>query len=176
MASTEAKRIRTGVPAYDASSVLTGEVDRALETAVVVLVAAGFRLVGKTTSSAELTASPTIAQQNPLLGASRLRISFQEGRISVAAELGGVAYLGRLVHIVPMVGSLVLCVVLGVIFTLAFDEAQGSAARNATLAVLLVQVLILAVIGPLLARRLEARTCKAIDTFVASIRVIAADL
>jgi hypothetical protein len=164
------------VPTYDASVVLTATIDRALPVSLVILTAAGFRLVGKTAVSAELTAPPaTSARHNPLLGASRLRVSFQEGRLSVAAELGGVARLSRFVHVFPVVLALGLALTLGAIFTIAFEGAQASAARTATLAVLLAQVVIWAALGPLLARRIEARTRKAIDVFMVNVRLIAAD-
>jgi hypothetical protein len=163
------------VPTYDATAILTGQIDRALHASVVILTAAGFRLVGKTTLSAELTAAPLISSRHPLLGASRLRLSFQEGRISVAAELGGVAYLSRFVQIFPIVLAAGLCVTLGVIFTLAFDGQQASSARTATLAVLLGQVVIWAIVGAWLARRIESRTRKALDAFVASVRLIVAE-
>ena len=169
------KRGSTQSPTYDTSIALGDDGERALHTALLLLAAAGFRLAGKTSSSAELTATPSAGSlRNPLLGASRLRLSMQEGRLSVAAELGGAAYLSRLVHVFPLGLMLALGISLGVVFSLAFDGDQASDARTATLAALLGQVVLWAVVGPLLARRFEARTRKALDTFVSNVRLIVA--
>jgi hypothetical protein len=169
------KRGSARAPTYDTSIALGDDGGRALETSMLVLAAAGFRLAGKTASSAELTAPPSAGSlRNPLLGASRLRLSMQEGRLSVAAELGGAAYLSRLVHVLPLGLMAVLGLSLGIVFSLAFDGEQAADARTATLAALLGQVVVWAVVGPLLARRFEARTRKALDTFVANVRLIAA--
>jgi len=169
------KRGSTHSPTYDTSIALGDEGARALRTSLVVLAAAGFRVAGRTASSAELTAAPSFGSlRHPLLGASRLRLSMQEGRLSVAAELGGAAYLSRLVHVFPLGLMLALGLSLGVVFSLAFDGEQAADARTATLAALLGQVILWAVVGPLLARRFEARTRKALDTFVANVRLIVA--
>ena len=160
---------------YDTSVALGEDGERALRTSLVVLAAAGFRLAGKTASSAELTAPPSVGSlRHPLLGASRLRLSMQEGRLSVAAELGGAAYLSRLVHVFPLGLMVALGLSLGLVFSLAFDGEQASDARTATLAALLGQVILWAVVGPLLARRFESRTRKALDTFVSNVRLIVA--
>ena len=170
------KRGSSSTPTYD-TSVALGDDDgeRAVRTSLIVLAAAGLRVVGRTASSAELVAPPAVGSlRHPLLGASRLRLSFQEGRLSVAAELGGAAYLSRLVHVFPLGLILVLGLSLGVVFSLAFDGEQAADARTATLAALLAQVVVWAVVGPLLARRFESRTRKALDIFVANVRLIVA--
>ena len=169
------KRGASQARTYDTSVAIDGEGAEALRAALLVLAAVGFRLIGKTLSSAELTAPPAAGSlRHPLLGASRLRLSIQEGRLSVAAELGGAAYLSRLVHVFPLALILALGLSLGVVFSLAFDGDDASGARTATLAAMLGQVVLWAIVGPLLARRFEVRTRKAIDDFVSNVRLIAA--
>src|SRR3569833_1947512 len=54
------KRGSTHSPTYDTSIALGDEGARALRTSLVVLAAAGFRVAGRTASSAELTATPAV--------------------------------------------------------------------------------------------------------------------
>lgn len=148
---------------YSASKPFRGDVDKALTFAVTALTPMGFRVERKSTDSVELTA-PRLqrTRQSALVGASRLRVLHRSGELIVEAELGGVRRLARFVLVFP----LVLCVFLGVVFTvinLATDQVGAWLPAGVAIGV---NVIVWLVIGPLLARHLKRKTLASLEALL----------
>jgi hypothetical protein len=158
---------------YESTAPLKGNSVRALDAAAIVLTSAGFKLVRKTTSVAELTAVPDDRfHQNPLVGASRVTLTTAGGRLSAVAELGGVARLVRLLRIFPTVAILAAGIAMGLVVLFVWRDrrpivwAVPGVFVGADLVFLLVIV-------PLVARRFESRTRSALDTLVSNAALMA---
>lgn len=158
---------------YESTVLFKGNSVRALDAAAMVLTSAGFKLVRKTTSVAELTAEPkTEFHQNPLVGASRVTLTTAGGRLSAVAELGGVANMVRQLRILPTVGILGMGIVMGVVVVFVLRDqrpimwAVPGVFVGADLVFLLVFV-------PLIARLFESRTRSALDTLVSNAALMA---
>ena len=137
----------------------------ALDAAVDALAGAGFRLVGRTPSEAELTGpGMTSSRQDPLVGASRISLS-SGGRLEAVAELGGISRMARFLRWFPPALGAALAVVLVAVFAasdLGYDAVIGGAV------IPLVATSPWIILGPVIARSLRQRTVAALDTLVAN--------
>lgn len=152
---------------YSATVPLPGGRQDVLADARAMLLAAGFRAAGANPGSATfLSPGLNSTRQNPLLGASRLRVAARGGRLSVDAELGGARRLGRFARFFPPLLCGSLAVLFTVVFSLQFDSLIWMPAVYGTTG-LLAGVWLL--VGPVLQRTIRRSTQTALDNFVAAL-------
>lgn len=139
----------------------------ALEKARAVLLAAGFR-AGASERGGVVFLGPGLnsTRQNPLLGASRLRLVARGERLSVDADLGGARRLGRFARFFPPLLCLALAIVFTVVFTFKFDTLAWMAPVYGTTGLLAAVWLL---VGPVLARAIRRNTWTALDELVAAV-------
>jgi len=89
------------VPTYEATENFRGDARRVMDCLATSLTAAAFRIESAGESTL-LAIAPRMynTRQNPLLGASRIELRVAGSSLSARAELGGVAWLMRLVGII----------------------------------------------------------------------------
>lgn len=151
---------------YTKSVCFEGDTAKAFDLAASALTGLGFRISSRDASSLEL-AGPgmTGTRQSALLGATRLQIARGAHDLSIQAELGGVRTMTRFVTLFPLALSLSLCLILGALFSAAFDHrgwvwpVLGGTGANA---------LVWLFLGPWMARHIRNRTCRAIDALLDS--------
>jgi len=142
---------------YTASIAFDGKCDDALELARIVLATNGLKVNVK--GSSELLAQgPGLfnTRDNPLLGATAVTIRIAEGRIDLAAELGGVKRMRTFLFVFPPALGLVLVVLF---LTLGMEW------RHVLLTVA-VAICPWIILSPVLARWVSSRTLRAIDTLL----------
>ena len=142
---------------YNKSVPFNGSASTAIETAQLQLMANGFKLdqPGET----ELIATGRgmhSTKQNPIVGASHVRITVSSSSINICAELGGVKFMQRFVYIFPPA--------LGGFLALVFAFIPNFPKRVPLMALL--PILPWLVISPLMARWIKNRTTKALNTLV----------
>jgi hypothetical protein len=149
---------------HSGSCRLKTDPDRALERATAVLVAVGFRTRERGVGSAVFE-GPGMRnnRQNPLLGASRIRLVARGGKLNLEADLGAARKLGLFARIFPPA----LCLCLGLVFTLVVGFLQDN-----TLWMLPVYstvgglTLLWLILGPFLARWILSNSRRALDGFL----------
>jgi hypothetical protein len=151
---------------YTASLPFDGNVSQAFGLAEAALSGLGFRITQRTAAELELTGPGMNSnRQSPLVGASRIHLRGGHRELVLEAELGGVQRMQRFVMLFP-IG---LVSFLGVVLTVVFWATQGpglwlapvaaATGGNAALWLLL---------GPLMARSIRSRTCRALDALLAN--------
>ena len=144
-----------------------GNTGEAFQLAEAALTAIGFRLTERTADSLELVGpGMNSTKQNPLVGASRIHVRGGSGKLDLDADLGGVAWLSRFVLVFPMGLVLGLGVVFTVVFGVLFGLGMWLAAVWGALGANAVMWLLL---GPWMARRIRARTERALDSLLANL-------
>ncbi len=123
----------------------------------------GFRIVKKNDEMVEVT-GPGLnsTKQDPLLGASMIRLSGRVGTLNLEAELGGAQFLSNFVRRFPFM----LCIGLAIVMEITF--ALTLPGRNA-LWFGLVPILAASpwiIIGPLMAKSILKRTENSLETFL----------
>ena len=97
---------------YEKSVPVAGDAGRAMETVVAALTLFGFRVAGKREAEVELLGPGMYSsKQNPLVGASRVVVRAESGRLAIHAEFDAVRRLIRTVGLV-ILGMAVLFLVL----------------------------------------------------------------
>src|SRR5689334_8239393 len=107
---------------YSSSQPFRGDSEKAFGLAETALTALGFRLMGRTPARVELVGpGMNSSRESPLMGASRIELLSGGGKLSVEAELGGVARMSRFVTLFP------ICLVLslGVVFSVVLGMGVG---------------------------------------------------
>jgi len=155
---------------YAASLPFHGNPDKALDLAVAALTALGFRLNARTPESAQLSGpGMNNSRQSPLVGASQLELRALPGTLSLAADLGGAQRMMRFIRIFPIA----LNAALGIIFLVVFGLLVGPRLPLASWLTPVVGVTLLngavwVVLGPWMARLIHQRTCRGLETLLAS--------
>ncbi|HVZ39575.1 MAG TPA: hypothetical protein VHI13_09885 [Candidatus Kapabacteria bacterium] len=163
-------------PTFQGSLPFAGSASHVLDLAAMALSANGFRVAERSATSAEF-AGPGMrsTNQNPILGASRIMITCSADTIGVAAELGAMARMQRFARVFPPVLLGGIGTVLSVIFLIVFGASHWRVWLLAVLLVVAVQGAIWAVVGPLLARRIESRVRASLDMFLRNIATAATE-
>lgn len=104
-------------------------------------------------------------RQNALLGATDIRIVAGRDELAVEAELGGVARMSRFVMIFPIGLTLFLSGVLSAVFAVRFGPGNWMAAVAAFVGA---NAVIWLILGPIMARSMQARTNHALDALLAN--------
>jgi hypothetical protein len=155
---------------YAASLPFRGDTGKAFGLAESALTAIGFRLTERTAGSVELVGpGMNNSRESALVGASRIRIVGGSGELAVEADLGGVERMARFVTLFPPG----LCLALGVLLSVVFSAIHGPGAwviavAAATAGAALPWLLL----GPWMARRIRARTCRGLDALLANMVVV----
>jgi hypothetical protein len=159
---------------YARSISFEGDMGKALDAAVTTLTPLGFVVAGKKLSMVEL-AGPGLrsTRQPPILGASLIVLDGDRGRLTLEAELGGVATMRRFLYLFPLAMALGFAVLfglgMGVLFGRQFGVGFGVPAAprwdwlNFALPAAVLPLSPWVVLSPLLARRTRQRTIRALD-------------
>jgi hypothetical protein len=129
----------------------------------------GFRLIDRTPSSVEFEGpGMNSTRESPLLGATRIHLTHRSGELAVDADLGGVQRMTRFITWFPAI----LCIAIGLlvvgVFAVVLPEGVPIAAIAAG-GVAAVNLLLWAVLGPIMCRALRARSQRALDAFVGNL-------
>jgi hypothetical protein len=155
---------QNNVTRYAASVPFRGDADRAFALAESALTALAFRHTERTAAALELVGpGMNSTRQSALVGASRIRIVSDRGELALEADLHGVASMARFVILFP-IG---LCLFLAILFAIVFSEVFWGVAAATGAAALLWLLL-----GPLMARTIRARTCRALDALLANMVIV----
>jgi hypothetical protein len=115
---------------YSTSAVIPRPSGETLQAALAILINNGFAIANRDERSASLT-GPGLnsTKQNPLLGASKIRLAIEGNQLQVDAELGGVETMQRFLIRFPLLLGLVLgllfCVIGGWVFGQQFGVGFG---------------------------------------------------
>lgn len=111
---------------YSTSAVSTRSTEDVLQAALATLTNNGFAIVNRDENTAELT-GPGLnsTKQNPLLGASRIKLRLQDQQLCLNAELGGVDSMRRFLMRFPFLPGLGLGLLFGIIGGLTFRRQFG---------------------------------------------------
>lgn len=145
--------------------------ERMLTNAITTLTHHGFRLERRTENEAELTGpGMTSTKQDPLLGASRVRLQTRDGRLKVNAELGGVQTMRRFLTWFPLILGATLGLTFSVVGGLVLGQQDGPAPALPWRWLLfgfgtaLLPVSPWLILSPLMIRWITRRTKNAIET------------
>ena len=158
-----------------------GDSDQVLSTVFTILTNNGFRVETRSDNQIEF-AAPRMnsTRQNPIIGASPIRVDAKHGRLTVNAEFGGVDTMKRFMVRFPMLLGLGLALVFSSITIITMvacflmDAELGPAWRQMKTALVTgILAPMLAVspwlfIGPRMADHLRKRTTEALDTLVSN--------
>src|SRR5262245_44804927 len=151
---------------YSAAAHFNGDPDKAIGLAESALTAIGFQITERAAGSADFEGpGMNSTRQSALVGASRIHVRGSRSEIALEAELGGVARMERFVTLFPVALCAFLAVLLTVLFSVLFGPGPwvyGVAAVTGALA------LLWCVLGPVMARVIRARTCRALDALLAN--------
>lgn len=171
---------------YSNSVECTGDAQQILAAVSTVLITNGFSVVKQEHRQIEF-AGPGMnsTKQNPLVGASEVIVHVDQGRLTVVAELGGVAKMQRFLIRFPLLLGLGLGLGLGtlsLIFIACFQFWGGNPAARFPLfwlyPALVFTIPVLAVspwffLSPWMGAKLQKRTTAALDTLLANISQVA---
>lgn len=161
-------RIIVSMATHEASAEVRGDATQVLDAAAAALSLYGFRVGYRGTTSLDLTGpGMRSSRQSPILGASRIRLSVENGRLSLAAELGAAARLGRFARVFPPVLALGATGIIGAVFLLTMPKPPAHLFEILGV-VAAADVVVWLVLGPMIARSIERRTRAALDAFVAT--------
>src|SRR3954468_24541825 len=158
---------------YTASRPSHGDPDKAFDLALAALTSLGFRLDQRTTSSVELSGPGMNSnRQSPLLGASRLNISFREGQLDLAAELQAAERLARFARVFSIALTFVLGLTLLIVFgTMFAGRAAPLLWLGPVVGVTLLNGGVWAVLGPLIPRNIQRRTRHGLESLLTTMVV-----
>jgi len=147
-----------------------GDLDKSFDLAITALTTLGFRLDQRRADAIQLTGpGMNSSRQSPLVGASKLDIKFHQGQLDLAAELGAAQRLMRFVKTFPIALSFGLGLLFLVVFGLVFaGRAPAMLWLGPTLGVTLINGAMWAILGPWIARTIHQRTCRGLETLLAS--------
>jgi hypothetical protein len=151
---------------YAAALPFPGNVDRALRLAESSLTSLGF-LIRERTPEMLVLRGPGLnsTRQSPLLGVTHLHIAGGDGQLSMEAHLGGARRLALFVLLFPPLLCLSLAIIPAVVLGTMFGIQRWLLAFVAPVGVL---VLVWSMLGPILAWRIRARTCRGLDALLAN--------
>ena len=111
---------------FSVSAVTENTTDDVLQSALITLTNNGFAIVNRDANSAELT-GPGLnsTKQNPLLGASRIRLKREGEELRLDAELGGVDSMRRFLMRFPLILGVAFGLLFGVVGGFAFGRQFG---------------------------------------------------
>lgn len=137
---------------YETSLSFNGSVARAFAVAESILLPNAFIITEKTTTAIAFRGGGmTSIRQNPLLGASQIRIEALPGALQLTAELGGVRFMTYLVWVFPFG----LVAFLTVLFNILPTHHPGL--------IPLIGALPWLVISPVIAMSIRQRTVRALN-------------
>ena len=149
---------------HESSAPLAGDSDKALDFALGVLTGAGFRLTDRAPTSIETT-GPGFhnSRESPLRGASTIRIEDRNGALNLYAELGGVEWMAKFLTWFPNL----MCLGVGIVLTIVFLLTMGPGWWiGLVVGIVAADAMLWLVLGPFIAKKLEARTRTELDTLV----------
>lgn len=149
---------------HRAEARVDGEVNDAVRRAVDMLAMTGFTIQSRQPGAARLT-GPGLnsTKQNPLLGASAIELRSDRGKLVLDADLGGSRFLGLFAKWFPPALALMISVFFLVLVALG---AMPTSALVPVAIVAGLQLVIWAIIGPRIGRRVKRRTVEALDNLV----------
>ena len=111
---------------FSTSAITTTPTEDVLQAALLTLTNNGFAIVKREGNFVDL-AGPGLnsTRQNPLLGASRVRLELHGHELSLDAELGGVETMRRFLMRFPFILGLGLGLVFGIVGGVAFGRQFG---------------------------------------------------
>ena len=102
---------------YSRSIRFAGDLAKAFEISMTVLLANDFRLVSKTPDRLEFAGPGVVSKRrNAISGVSRICVSGSKGSLAIEAELGGVKRLGCFLVFFPLGLAIFFCLLFGVLF------------------------------------------------------------
>lgn len=167
---------------YSNSVAVTGDAQRVLASASTILMTIGFEVVEQAGDRIEFV-GPGLSstRQNPILGASKLIVGVEHGRLFVNADYGGVDSLRRFMIRFPLllgigIGS-VFAVILSVVFLVLYilGVDMGPAWAIAWLSPLMAFGIALTSVSPWIflapwiTRHLQRKTADALDTLMTNV-------
>ena len=154
------------------SAAFSGDPEKAFGLAESALTGIGFRIGERTARSVEFIGpGMKSTRQSALLGASRIVVRSSHGELALEADLGGVASMSRFVLLFPI--GLVLC--LGAVLSAVYAVQFGPGMWIGGLAAIIgVNTVVWLVLGPLMARSIRLRTCRALDALLANMASVGA--
>jgi hypothetical protein len=170
---------------YSKSIPFSGDIDAAFAAAANVLGANGFVLHEKGLSRVEFDGpGMRSSRQNPLLGASHLRMEARAGTLSLDAELGGVDTMRRFLIYFPLAMAAGFFVLIGLGGGFLLEQLGASnrgepVAREGFWLLLTAPLALLPfapwlILSPLMCRAIRRRTIEALDRLLAHIANAAA--
>lgn len=112
---------------YTKSVPFHGDVNRALDLATTVLATNSFVIANKTALGVEMLGPGMRSnRQNPILGATRIRISAEPSQLVIDAELGGVTRMSRFLTYFPASLGLLFVVLFGLGMGLIMGAVTGA--------------------------------------------------
>jgi hypothetical protein len=151
---------------YSTSSPFRGDTGKAFGLAEPALTAIGFRLTERTANSIEFIGpGMNSTRESPLVGASRIHIRNESGKLELAAELGGVQRMSRFVTYFPIGLVLFLGIVLAAVFGIVFGQGMWTVGLWAAVGI---NALIWLILGPMVTRHIRKRTDHALDPLLAN--------
>lgn len=151
---------------YAVSMPFAGNTAKAFGLAEPALTALGYRITERSANVLECTGPKLMNnRQNPLLGASQIRITRSSAELQLEAELGGAERIGRFVTLFPPL----LCLSMALVFSVLFGVAIGPGPWiYGVIGGAVVPAVIWMLIGPFIARRIRTNTCRAVDALLAN--------
>src|SRR6185369_7360296 len=156
---------------YAASRPFHGDLNKAFDLAIAALTSLGFRLDQRQADSIQLSGPGMNSnRQSPLVGASKLDITFLHGQLDLAADLGAAQRLMRFAKTFPIALSFGLGLVFLVVFASIFaGRAPAMLWIGPTVGVTLLNGAIWAILGPRIAHSIHQRTCRGLESLLSSI-------
>ncbi len=153
---------------YQTSREFRGDPQAALDCAAQMLAVTGYELTAKNDGFVEALSSRAVwsSKEDPLRGASRLRVSHRVGELTLEAELDHVRRLGRFATLFPILLGAGLAIFFWVMFTF-IDPQPGKI--NLVTFVCFASVSPWLFLGPWMSRLFVRRTEQALETFLGNV-------
>ncbi len=151
---------------YTASLSFSGNTEKAFGLAEFALTAIGFRLTQRTAESLEMVGpGMNSTRESALVGASRIHILSNPSALAIEADLGGVERMSRFVTLFPLGLALLLAILFAILFGTLFNTGPW---LFTIVAVTGINAVVWLLVGPWMARRIRARTCRGLDALLAN--------
>jgi hypothetical protein len=151
---------------FSAKQRFSGNLDKAFTLAESALTAIGFRITERSDSTLELVGpGMNSSRDSALVGASRIQMRGDRHELSLEAELGGVARMTRFVTFFPPALLFGLGLLLSIVFSVLFGPGLWILAVFAAVGG---NALVWMLLGPLIARSMQARTRKGLESLLAN--------
>ncbi len=148
------------------------DTDALHRTAVTMLTPSGFRVETERPGVLELVGpGMTGTKQDPIVGCSRIRILSDGRSITLEAELGGIRFMSKFVRLFPLLLTGGLLAVLSIVFWFVLPNA--TTVVPILVMVLIFDVTVWLVLGPVIARAIEQRTRTALGSFLTNLISVA---